>query len=401
MVLTLAVVEIALRFVDFPKQPEVGWRWEKSPYRSDANKDDRRVNQLELRGQPIQYGDQDFVILLVGDSQVEAGAQPPAGMPEALLERYLREQHGLANVRVFSVASAGWGQDQELLALRQYLAKYRADLVLVWLSPVNDYWENTFVNRSVTREVGKLKPTFRPTGSGAALAFPAGYRSKLAALARLALGRFKHGKDYSMIHMQAEEWDRTLPTPAAQPTPREACPAEEVPWLELRTAYARGKRHFTAVTDDRLEQGRSRFSPFLASRSARDDYMIDVSHALLGQMAVEAEAKGAVVRFFYPYRDDVDPIFNEVQCVKSLASGRTYAYNGTDFLRHLKASPLASRLVTVSLAGADLAVSGDDWHLNKAGNEAAMRQLARLVATDAAMGAHRAARPAAALDGRH
>src|SRR5689334_18393324 len=60
---------------------KLGWRWRESPWRTWLTAtgvrgayfwDADEANQLGFRGQKIEYKDSDFVILLVGDSQVEA-----------------------------------------------------------------------------------------------------------------------------------------------------------------------------------------------------------------------------------------------------------------------------------------------------------------------------------------
>lgn len=162
--LSSAAIEIGLRLMDYPPTPKIGWKWDRSPYKSLANLSDTKVNQLGLRGRSIIDGKDKFVVVLVGDSYLEAGAQPFEDMPEQIFERELIERWGVLNARVSTVAAAGWSQDQQLLALESYFHRFRADLVLMWLTPFNDYWENTFVDRSVGPIAGPLKPTFRPRG---------------------------------------------------------------------------------------------------------------------------------------------------------------------------------------------------------------------------------------------
>src|SRR5204862_3380236 len=87
-------------------------------------------NQLGFRGRPIVYAPEDYVILLLGDSQVEGYGLPFDAMPERVLESHLDWQN--QRTRVFSVGAGGYGQDQELLALEEYFGKYRANLVVVW-----------------------------------------------------------------------------------------------------------------------------------------------------------------------------------------------------------------------------------------------------------------------------
>ena len=59
---------------------------------------------------------------------------------------------------MFSVGAGGYGQDQELLALREYYSKYRANLVLLWQTPGNDIWNNIFPTHWPTN--ANPKPTF-------------------------------------------------------------------------------------------------------------------------------------------------------------------------------------------------------------------------------------------------
>ena len=47
--------------------------------------------------------------------------------------------------------------DQEYLAIEQYLAQYRADLVVLWQTPANDIWNNVFNTHMASRNP---KPTF-------------------------------------------------------------------------------------------------------------------------------------------------------------------------------------------------------------------------------------------------
>lgn len=62
------------------------------------------TNQLGYRGRPIEYSNQDYVVLLLGDSQVEALQCAFAYMPESRLEYYLNSKG--KRVKVFSVERA-------------------------------------------------------------------------------------------------------------------------------------------------------------------------------------------------------------------------------------------------------------------------------------------------------
>jgi hypothetical protein len=112
-------------------------------------------NQVGFRGRLIEYSPEDFVVLLLGDSNVEAMALPIEAMPERRLEAHLKSLGKPA--KVFSIGAGGYGQDQQLLALQEYLQKYRVDLVVLWQTPANDVWNNLFKTHMVN---GNPKPTF-------------------------------------------------------------------------------------------------------------------------------------------------------------------------------------------------------------------------------------------------
>jgi hypothetical protein len=111
---------------------------------------------LGFRGQPIEYQPDDFVIVIVGDSQVEAKACAYGWMPERRLQFYLNSSG--RKVKVFSLGGPATGQDQQLLSLQEYYQKYRADMVILWFTPANDVWNNTFP--SGTPDDRTPKPTF-------------------------------------------------------------------------------------------------------------------------------------------------------------------------------------------------------------------------------------------------
>ena len=136
---TLVFLAIGVGLIELFVEPAgipVGWR---------SSASDNELNQLGYRGQPIEYSDDDYVVLLVGDSQVEANACCDL---EALREQALQSALEVAypdmSFKVFSLGAGGYGQDQQLLALREYTKGYRFDHVIVWVTPGNDVWNNTF-----------------------------------------------------------------------------------------------------------------------------------------------------------------------------------------------------------------------------------------------------------------
>ncbi|MCW8849116.1 MAG: hypothetical protein OQJ81_03980, partial [Melioribacteraceae bacterium] len=75
LLLTITLSELVLR--SFYDPIKSGWGWEDSPRRSLSKFADDVPNQLGLRGQKIKYNKNDFVVLLVGDSQVESATSSP------------------------------------------------------------------------------------------------------------------------------------------------------------------------------------------------------------------------------------------------------------------------------------------------------------------------------------
>ena len=136
-------------------------------------------------------------------------------------------QH-LISIKVFSIASAGWGQDQQLVWLKKYFEQFRADAVVVWTTPVNDYWENTFIDRSVTTEAGKLKPTFAFDGEKLKTMMPAPREIKLRNLLALALGQKVNDKKPSIEQVYLNRWLRGLPSKQREATTAASCPTASV-----------------------------------------------------------------------------------------------------------------------------------------------------------------------------
>lgn len=129
--------ELWLRSLEGATPMRWGWR---DPLAAHGQRAAAEVNQLGYRGQRIDYEPDDVVVLLVGDSQVQADACAFDGMPERRLQEHLRLATGRP-VRVFTVGALGYGTDQECLALEDYLAAFRADVVVTWVTTGNDLRE--------------------------------------------------------------------------------------------------------------------------------------------------------------------------------------------------------------------------------------------------------------------
>jgi hypothetical protein len=147
--LVLACAEIYFSMNNLHPVPRWGW--------ADTKERPKQKNELGFRGRSIQYGEEDYVVLLVGDSQVQADVCPFHKMPERRLEQYLSQ--GMDRpVKVFTVGAQGYGQDQEFLNMKRYFSEYRADRVVVWETAINDTWNNIFPTH--LPKDGWPKPTF-------------------------------------------------------------------------------------------------------------------------------------------------------------------------------------------------------------------------------------------------
>jgi hypothetical protein len=376
----LLLIEGGLHLANYPQSPAVGWRWSESPYRGPMNQEDHAVNQLGLRGQKIDYADDDFVVLLVGDSQTEAGTLLAHEQPEQVLQQLLRKQLKTEKVKVFSIASAGWGNDQQLVWLHEYFSKYRANLVLNWITPVNDYWENTFIDRSVTTQAGRLKNTYTLNDNQLQQIVPFRFDWKLRNLFGLAIGRSSGNANYTLEQFYSDRWQGVLPASNLQTSDANTCSKNELDQSELIESYVGGNRHYTLITDEDIEHGRSHFTPFLKQQTARDQFAIQMTHHLILTMANLSKKMGAEFKIFHAYRSDLDAAFREIDCVKSKVTGKYYAFDGSDWLRHLKLSDLNKDIITYSVDRPfPMNRNKGDWHLSSEGNQVVLERLAQVI----------------------
>jgi hypothetical protein len=372
----IAAAEAALRVTRrFYTPVAYGWRWAGSPLRNELAPDAAdATNELGLRGRPIAYGDDDAVVLLVGDSQVEAATLPLDQMPEALLERSLEEASGRA-VRVVSIGASGWGQDQQLVAVREYLSRWRADAVVVWATPSNDFFENTFADRSTDDSAGPVKPTFLLRDGRLEGPFYAGPRGVdrllVGQVARIALS----GRSYTK-GVRAR-WDRRIPS-ADRAAGRAYCagftPIARRQLFGQELALSPSRR-FVLLTSDDVAHSRSHFSPRTHPRSPRDDYEVAITAALYAQLRDEASRAGAgfaVLTTTHEVREAAERL---VACVRG-PDGRSLEVRPTEAELMASVAPPGSVVSVRVDGGYENFVSRSDQHLGAVGNPKAMRGLA-------------------------
>jgi hypothetical protein len=263
--LSLAATEAAMRYLERPPGVISGWR---------ATGPAAPVNQFGFRGQPpTRRQASDFVVVLTGGGAVECVACAPDETLDLILERALRRYN--PNARVISLGSRGHGQDQQYLALHDYLAHQRADLILNWASIAEDVPANTFRSGQPRPGVTMPKPTFalrvdsKGEGAGDDIVGPTEepgqqvYGSKLSTLLR------------PMFIDLDRNWTTLLPPP-------DAGASSPAPGAESQ-----------AHVDEALEEQRSSWSIWLTPRPARVKYGIILTRALERHMRELAALRGA------------------------------------------------------------------------------------------------------------
>lgn len=371
---SFGVAEVLFRISGIVGQIQTGWGWHDSPLRhmqpSDASAE---ANSLGLRGQDFVYTEDDYVILLVGDSQVEAPAVPRAAMPETLLQKALTHRVGRP-VRVFSLAASGWGQDQQLLVLQRYFQKWRADLILLWPTLANDYWENAFPDRNVARFAGPIKPSFRlndDTLEGPFFSEPF----------------YLHGS--AVLQLLEQSLRGTLPRQRLLDTWMASIPKEEVAGAASRchgTVEIPQNDYFhhileldpdqgyTILTREDLEHGRSHFSPQTTPPRGIERYQKALTRRLAREIKELTTKHGARFRVIYPVREDIDRRTQSIRCIRTVR-GNLYQYAGNHIALLRETMPEQDLLIFPVGGGNELVVSRDDRHFGIEGNRRAMEEL--------------------------
>jgi hypothetical protein len=328
-------------------------------------------NQLGYRGRRIAYVPDDYVIVLLGDSQVEAMALTLDAMPERRLESYLDAAR--RPTRVFSLGAGGYGQDQELLALQQYFQTYRADLVVLWQTPGNDVWNNVFNTHMFNRNP---KPTFwldrsdSLRGPSEFLLQPlADSRVVVASLWQRAFG----------LPWRDRAWEQNLPEPYS-PLDRYDGPVK-TEWQERWNTNRGGMR------DENLATEKSHLAVMLTPRSKRMQYGLDLTHALTQRISDLVKANGG--RLVLMSVDD-HPFVSEDDQVYVL-NGKYYRVSKRQFEANWREVNRGFDAEVIPVTVEDYRVGPDDGHLNALATEQVMADLARRLRTRVAEKRHASA----------
>jgi hypothetical protein len=314
-------------------------------------------NQLGFRGRPITYAPEDYVIVLLGDSQVEAMKLAFDAMPERRLEFYLNSLG--KRTRVFSIGAGGYGQDQELLALEEYFQKYRADLVVLWQTPGNDIWNNLFKTHMFNRNP---KPTFwlneqeSLRGPSESLLQPLGNSPIVAvALWKRAFG----------IPWRDKTWERHLPEPY-RPLSHYDGPVR-TDWQQ------RWNTNLGRMRDEDLDTEKSHLAVLLTPRSKRMQYALDLTRALTKRIQELADSNHAKLSIFQV--DDLSFSSDDEQVY--VLSKKFYRVSGRQFKDNWSYVNSSFDTSIIPITVKDWRVGPEDGHLNTLATDKAMADLAQ------------------------
>lgn len=358
--IALIFLEVVLRIVNHPKPTISGWKTLES-YKSERH-------QLGYRGQPIEYQDDDFVIVLVGDSQVEAKACAFGWMPEQRLQFYLNSSG--KKVKVFSLGGPATGQDQQLLSLREYYRKFRADLVLLWFTPANDVWNNTFPTSipddrtpkpTFWLENGQLRGPTELTGQ------PVRETPSLR-LVRL-------WRKFSPQPREKEWAQAILPPPYSPLTEYEGPVADD--WqkrMDMLPGYLRYE-NFDSDKNDRAMN--------LSPRSPRVQYGLDLTRSLLQEMQRLAASHGAQSVIFTVGANPKTTTGREAGSdeVMHVLNGKYYKTSETQYIENLSYLTQGFIIYTIPVTVEPAIVGPEDAHLNEHATDQVIKDLAAKIET--------------------
>lgn len=342
--LNIALVQIFVEMAPIT----VGWR-------SEAPREE--LNEFGFRGRSVAPTSGRPVVVLLGDSQVEAMAGSLAQMPEARLEHHLAEM-GI-DAQVCSLGAAGYGQDQQLLALREYFESRSADVVALWFTPGNDIWNNLFPTHLPRN--GPPKPTFRLSEDR--LTPPMlewGSRNFTSPIKAVALVQRAHSR--ALFHRRDDLWESFLPPPGKALVDYNG-PVDGT-WEDV-------PNHLSLIVEH-LESEKSHFSIWLTPPSPRMSHAIRLTRLLLEEIQGLAKSNGARLVVFHarqpPRTDGAERVFS--------LSGKYYRASESQIEETVDRIAEGFDWIRLPVRLEDWRVSEIDSHLNPAANDDTMRRLA-------------------------
>lgn len=347
LVISGLAAELFLRAAGLPQSVTAGWKAKDHPA--------SEYNQFGFRGAELEADEDDFVVVLLGDSFVECVSSPIDKIPGRLLEKELKDR-GLP-AKVVSLGARGYGQDQQLLALREYFESARADLVVLWVIPDNDVWNNTF-----RTHYGLPKPTFRLSGDRL---IPPKWEW-MSRLEPAGLSGFL--KRFSAKECDAE-WEKHLPEPyVAKEEP--PVPEPNQSWQE-RWDEQPGYRQENFLTD------RNHQTLHLEPRSERTAYGVRLTLRLLEEIQKLCFGNNADFHILYTQEWEAEAYNRPVDdLVWYELNGKYYGHSSVTFWSNLSElyDPFPRWAVQCTLE--DWKVSETDLHFNQKANQQLMGKLA-------------------------
>jgi hypothetical protein len=350
---SLFFVEISLRLIDQPLYLVSGWNGCIRP---------TECNSMGFRGKEIAYSDYDFVILLVGDSQVVASSVPFDQMPERQLENFLKRYK--KNVKVFTIGTEGYGQDQQLLALEKYFGNHRADLVLLFHSTITDIYNNIY---PISGGNNTVKPTFwlengNLLGPTEEWLEPVGPRLKLTLLWQ----RFV-GKTYGEARLGT--WEKSILPPSYKPL-RAYQGEVDYSWQQQ---WDSGD-HLGLATIDTERIG---IAGWLTPRSKRMQYGIDLTRKLFSRIKKLTEANNSQFIIFKEERQETLDYVKDERIY--LLNGKYYKISSKQYQDNQNELFRDFEFYNIPLKMDNYTVSEDDRHLNQQANNKLMEELSLII----------------------
>jgi hypothetical protein len=356
LLLSSAAGVLLIEAVYRPQPIVSGWR--------SQDTDPTHQNQLGFRGQPIEYTDEDFVVILLGDSQVEAICTPLEQMPEQFLQAALASRLQRP-VRVFTLGSGGYGQDQQWLVLDEYLQQYRADWVIIWVTPTNDIWNNLFPTHYPRNTTPK--PTFwlaDGTLQGPSEALGAAISWWNTRPVELLWNRLFY-KDELPLNRDYYWEQNHLPPPYRLVYNG---PADDALQRLYDTATPGQPRSFQ---NEDFPSEKTHYSLYFTPRSPRMQYAIDLMQTLFTTMQERVAAQGGQLALF---RTQVAGDAEQAEGIYRL-NGEYYQLARTQYAENVAAMYAGFTLYSATIDHPAPRCE-QDTHLNGAGNGEAMRELA-------------------------
>lgn len=354
IILSISLAELFLGLLGTPSPVFSGWLHKRS---------NLETNQLGFRGQKYNYTNNDYVIVLLGDSHVAAAACSFDWLPESRLEHHLNQKANQnKNIKVFSIGAGGYGQDQQLLMLQKYYQTYRANMVVLWQTPDNDVWNNVFPTHFPKN--GWPKPTFRLVDGklhGPSENF--GEQLSWSKIKLLALAN----RLFQFIDRDGD-WEKYLPQPYKPISNYQGTICND--WQE------RWDNNLGFMRYENLFTEKSHLSISLTPVSPRMQYGLDLTRMLLGKIeSIVNNNNGTFIMFNTQAPDNKQEICLEDEVVH-LLNGKYYKTSRKQFCENLEYINDGFISFTIPVTIPKWRVGPENSHLNEHATDQVMNDLA-------------------------